>query len=149
MWELRVHAAIVSIAAALVAWGLWVAGVVAFATQWSVLAQVALVVAGAVALFALYLHLREATYYDRRISLALAVSFTLLFGATAWLIAIRGDDGDVNRVRLGPDVRLGADRVVPNRDVADYLAEVDELKRDAGRKRQRSLLDAPLAEAED
>lgn len=149
MWEVRVHAAVVSIAAAMVAWGLWVADVVAFATQWSVLTQIALVLAGAVALFALYLHLREATYYDRRVSLALAASFTLLFGATAWIIAIRGDDRDVNRVQLGPDVRLGADRVVPNRDVADYLAEVDELRRDAGRERQKSLLDAPLAEAED
>jgi len=149
MWEGRVHAAIVSIGAALCAWGLWLAGVVAFATQWSVLVQIGLFLAGAVALLALYLHLREATYYDRRISLALAVTLTLVIGAVAWIIAIRGDDGDVNRVKLGPDVRLGADRVVPNRDVADYLAEVDELKRDAGRERQKSLLDSPLAEAED
>jgi hypothetical protein len=52
-------------------------------------------------------------------------------------------------VDLGPQVRLGADRVVPNRDVADYLAEIEELKRDAARERQKSLLNAPLAEADD
>ncbi|MGQ0429042.1 MAG: FHA domain-containing protein [Gammaproteobacteria bacterium] len=148
-WDVRVHAAIVSIAAALCAWGYWVAGMVAFATQWFVLVQAGIAVAGGMALFAIYLHLREATHYGRRTALALAGVVTVVVAAVAWIIAFGGEDGDVNRVKLGPDVRLGADRVVPNRDVADYLAEVDELKRDAGRERQKSLLDAPLADAED
>jgi hypothetical protein len=74
---------------------------------------------------------------------------TLVFGAIAWLVAIGVEDGSVNRVDLGPNVRLGARRVVPNRDISDYLAEVDELKLTAARTRQRSLLDAPLSDAED
>jgi hypothetical protein len=59
------------------------------------------------------------------------------------------DEGNVSRVNLGPDVRLEARRIVPNRDIADYLAEVDKLKLAAGRERQKSLLDAPLADADD
>jgi hypothetical protein len=35
---------------------------------------------------------------------------------------------------------------VPNRDIADYLAEVDKLKLAAARERQKSLLNAPLAD---
>ena len=72
-----------------------------------------------------------------------------MIGAVAWIISIGVEDGDVNRVDLGPDVRLGAQRVVPNRDIADYLAEVDKLQLAAGRERQKSLLDAPLADADD
>jgi hypothetical protein len=52
-------------------------------------------------------------------------------------------------VDLGPDVRLDARRVVPNRDIADYLAEVNRLQRAAGRERQKSLLNVPLADADD
>jgi hypothetical protein len=51
-------------------------------------------------------------------------------------------------VELGPDVRLGAQRVVPNRDIADYLVDVDKLQRAAGRERQMSLLNAPLADSD-
>lgn len=39
-------------------------------------------------------------------------------------------------------------RVVPNRDSADYLAEVDELQWDAGRERQKSLLNVPARRRE-
>lgn len=147
-WNVRVHLTIASIAAAFCAWGYWVAGLVAFAAQWSMFAPTGITVVGAVALTALYLHLREATHYGRRVALALAGAATLVIGAIAWIIAIGVDDGDVNRVNLGPEVRLGAERVVPNRDIADYLAEVDELQRAAGRERQKSLLNAPLADAE-
>ena len=98
---------------------------------------------------ALYLHVREATHYGRRIVLALAGAATLVIGAVAWIISIGVDDGNVSRVDLGPDVRLEARRVVPNRDIADYLAEVDKLKLAAGRERQKSLLNAPLADADD
>ena len=74
---------------------------------------------------------------------------TLVISAVAWVVAIGVDVNDVNRADLGPDVRLGAARVVPNRDIADYLADVDKLQREAGRNRQKSLLDAPLADAGD
>jgi FHA domain len=149
IWQVRVHVAIASIGAAFCAWGYWVAGLVAFAAQWSALVQIGVAVVGAVALAALYLHLREATHYRRRVAWALAGAATLVIGAIAWVIAVGVDDSDVSRVDLGPDVRLGAERVVPNWDIADYLAEVDKLKRAAGRERQKSLLDAPLADADD
>ena len=148
-WHVRVHVAIASIGAAFCAWGYWMAGLIAFAVQWSVLAQTGVAVVAATALAALYLHLREATQYGRRVALALAGAATLVIGAIAWVVAIGVDDGDVNRVDLGPEVRLGAERVVPNRDIADYLAEIDELQRTAGRERQKSLLNAPLADADD
>lgn len=148
-WHVRIHVTIVSITAAFCAWGYWVAGLVAFATQWSVLMQTGVAVVGGAALVALYLHLREATHYGRRIALAMAGAATLVIGAIAWIITIGVDDGDVNRVDLGPQVRLGAERVVPDRDIADYLAEVDELQRAAGRERQESLQNAPLADADE
>ena len=148
-WHLRSHVAIVSIGAALCAWGYWLAGLVAFATQWAVLARLGVAVVGGTALAAIYLHLRVATRYGRRISLALAGAATALIGAIAWVVAIGLEDGDVNRVDHGPDVRLEARRVVPNRDLADYLAEIEELKRAAARERQKSLLNAPLADAEE
>jgi hypothetical protein len=148
-WEVRIHLTIASIGAALCAWGYWAAGLVAYAAQWAVLDRVGVVVVGVTALFALYLHLREATYYGRRIALVLGGIATLLIGVVAWVVAIGVDEQNVNRVELGPDVRLGAARVVPNQDIADYLAEVDKLQRDAGRNRQKSLLDAPLADSGD
>ncbi len=148
-WEVRVHLTVASIGVALCAWGFWVAGLVAFAAQWSVLAKVGVGVIGATALVAVYLHLRESTYYGRRISLALAGLVTLVISAVAWVAAVGVDVKDVNRVELGPDVRLAAGRIVPNRDVADYLAEVERLQRAAGRERQMSLLNAPLADDEE
>jgi hypothetical protein len=149
IWQVRIHLAIASIGAALCAWGYWVAGLVAFAAQWSILAPIGVAVVGVTALAALYLHLREATFYGRRVALALAGAAAVVISAIAWVIAIGVDEGNVNRVDLGPDVRLGARRVVPNRDIADYLAEVERLQRAAGRERQKSLLNAPLADAED
>jgi hypothetical protein len=148
-WEVRVHLTIASIAVAFCAWGYWVAGLLAYAAQWSALDKVGVAVVGAMALAALYLHFREATSYGRRISLALAGGVTLVISAVAWVVALGMDANNVSRVELGPDVRLGAARVVPNRDIADYLADVDKLQREAGRERQRSLLDAPLADAGD
>jgi FHA domain-containing protein len=148
-WHVRVHLTIASVGAAFCAWGYWVAGLVAFAAQWSVLVQIGVAVIGAVALVALYLHLREATHYGRRIALTLAGAATVVIATVAWIISIGVEDGDVSRVDLGPDVRLGAGRVVPNRDIADYLAGVDRLQLAAGRERQKSLLNAPLADADD
>lgn len=148
-WNVRVHVAIVSIGAAFCAWGYWVARLAAFATQWSLLARLGVAVIGGTTLVALYLHLREATFYGRRTALALAGAATAVIGAIAWVMVIGLAEGGVGRVDHGPQVRLGADRVVPNRDIADYLAEVEELKRAAARERQKSLRDAPLADAED
>jgi len=148
-WNFRVQVAIASIAAALCAWGSWVAGLVAFAAQWSFVVKIGIAVVAVTALVALYGHLREATHYGRRVTLALAGAVTLVIGVIVWLATIGVDDSDVNRVALGPDVRLGARRVVPNRDIADYLTEVDDLRLAAGRERQKSLLNAPLADADD
>jgi hypothetical protein len=148
-WQVRIHLTIASIAAALCAWAYWVTGLLAFAAQWSVLVQLGVAVLGATSLVALYLHLREATQYGRRVSLALAAAVAAVICAVAWIVAVGVDDGNVNRVDLGPDVRLGARRIVPNQDIADYLADVDKLQRAAGRERQKSLLDAPLADAEE
>ena len=148
-WQVRVHLTIASIGAALCAWGYWGAGLVAYAAQWSMLAQVGVAVVGVTTLVAVYLHLREATFYGRRVSLAMAGVATVVISAVAWVIAVGVVDKNVNRVDLGPDVRLGARRIVPNRDIADYLADVDKLQRVAGRNRQQSLLDAPLADAGD
>jgi hypothetical protein len=148
VWQVRVHLTIASIAAALCAWGYWVAGLVAFSAQWSMLAEVGVAVVGVSAFVAVYLHLREATRYGRRVSLALAGAAAVVITAIAWVAAIGLVESNVNSVDLGPEVRLGADRIVPNRDIADYLTEVDKLKREASRQRQRSLLDAPLADAE-
>lgn len=147
-WEVRTHAAIASSGTALCAWGYWLAERLAFATQWSGLIRLGAAAAGAVALAALYLHLRKSTRYGRRTALALAGAATLVIGAIAWTVAVGVEDTDVNRVDLGPEVRLGARRVVPNRDIADYLAEVDHLRLAAGRQRQKSLLNAPLADAD-
>ena len=147
-WNVRVHVAIASFGAAFCAWGYWMGSLVSFAAQWTALVQAGVAVAGSVALAALYLHLREATHYSRRIALALAGAVTLVIGAIVWIGTIAVEDGDVNRVNLGPDVRLGARRVVPNRDITDYLAEVDKLKLAAARERQKSLLNSPLADAE-
>jgi len=71
-----------------------------------------------------------------------------VIGAVASLISIGAEEGNVSRVDLGPDVRLEARRVVPNRDIAEYLAGVDKLKLAAGRERQQSLLYVPLADAD-
>lgn len=147
-WHVRIHLTIASIGAALCAWVYWLAGVLAFSAQWSAFVQVGIAVMAAVALVALYLHLREATHYGRRIVLALAGAATLVIGAVAWIISIGVDEGNINRVDLGPEVRLGVQRVVPNRDIADYLAAVDKLQLAAGRERQKSLLNEPLADAD-
>ena len=149
IWQVRIHLTIASIGAAFCAWVWWLAGLAAFAAQRSWLVQAGIAVMGLTALAALYLHLREATYYGRRVSLALACASTLVIGAIAWIIAVGVDDGNVNRVDLGPEVRLDARRVVPNRDIADYMADVNRLQRAAGRERQKSLLNNPLADADD
>ena len=146
-WKVRVHATIASIGVAFCAWGYWLTGLLAFAVQRSVFVETGVAVAGAVTLAVLYMHVREATRYEPRTSLALAGTATLVISAVAWITTVGDGDGDVNRVDLGPEVRLGVQRVVPNRDIADYLAEVDKLERAAGRERQKSLLDAPRAEA--
>lgn len=140
---------IASIAAALCAWDSWVAGLAAFAAQWSFVVKIGIAVVAGTALAALYGHLREATHYGRRATLALPGAVTLVIGVIAWAATIGVDDSEVNRVALSPHVRLRAQRVVPNRNIADYLTEGDALRVAAGRGRQKFLLNAPLADADD
>ena len=148
-WHVRVHVTIASIGAAFCAWGYWVTGLVAYAAQWSALVQTGVAVMGAVALVALYLHLREATHYGRRIVLALAGAATLVIGAVAWIISIGVDDGDVSRVDLGPDVRLGASASCRIGTSSTIWPRSRSCKLAAGRERQKSLLNSPLADADD
>jgi hypothetical protein len=148
-WHVRIHLTIASIGAAFCAWTYWLAGLVAFAAQWSGWVQVGIAVIGVAALLVVYLHLREATHYERRIVSAMAVAATVVIGAVASIISIGVEDGNVGSVDLGPDVRLEARRVVPNRDIAEYLVGVDKLKLAAGRERQQSLLNVPLADDEE
>ena len=83
-WHVRVHLTIASIGAAYSAWGYWAASLVAFAAQWSMVAELGVaVVEGVTALVALYLHLREATYYGRQVALALAGATTLVISVIA------------------------------------------------------------------
>jgi hypothetical protein len=50
----------------------------------------------------------------------------------------------VNRIETGPDVYPSLLRFSPTTDLADFLAESENLKRAANRNRQASLLEAPL-----
>src|SRR6202008_2448509 len=121
-WQVRVHVTIASIGAALCAWGYWMAGLVAFAAQWSVLARIGVGVVGVTALVALYLHLREATYYGRRVALALAGAITVVIAGVASIVAIGGDEGDVNRGNLGPAVRLPPGPVGSKPEITGHTA---------------------------
>ena len=86
-----------------------------------------------------------------RISLALAGGVTLVITAVrVWVVALGMDANDVSRVELGPDVRLGAARVVPNRDIADYLAKLfDGFSENPAGSAEILYFDAPLADAGD
>jgi hypothetical protein len=140
-WQVRVHLAIAACGAGLCSWLWWLAEIAAFATQWRWLgAAVAAIITTAV-LVALYLHLRKATPFPPRAAVALATSGTIALAGAAWLLELRTDVRDVNRVVPGPAIQPAAMRVAPSRDLADYLTEVDALRRDASRLRQESLLE--------
>jgi hypothetical protein len=66
-----------------------------------------------------------------------------------WLVDLQLDPRTVNRVELGARVYPPALRLAPSVDLTDYLTDVADLKRDANRNRQASLIDAPILDEED
>jgi hypothetical protein len=148
-WKVRVQLAIAAFCVGLWAWGFWLYSLAAFALQWRWLAPLMIVLAGVVAFFAAYLHLRHATHFQRLAALCLAVLAPLLCGGVWWLVDLQIDPRNVNRVELGPRVAPPWLRLAPSMDQADYLIDIAALKRDANRNRQQSLLENPVLDAEE
>lgn len=148
-WQVRIHAAIAATCMALWVWGWWLYTLAVFALQWRWLGAVAALLAGAVALAAAYLHLRQATHIPRLASLSLAMLAPLIGGGVWWLVDQQLDPRTVNRVVLGPAVQPASLRLAPSLDAGDYLSDVAALKREASRLRQQSLLETPLVDADD
>jgi hypothetical protein len=148
-WKVRIHLAIAAFCLGLWAWGYWFHSVAAFALQWPGLAAVTIGLAALVGLGAAYLHLRHATHFQRLASWSLALLAPLLCAGVWWLVDLQLDPRTVNRVQTGPRVYPPSLRLAPSMDAADYLSDAAELKRDANRNRQQSLLENPLLDAED
>ncbi len=148
-WQLRIHLALASICIALWAWGYWLYGVGMFAFQWRRLTPIMVVLAGVVAFVVAWRHLRYATRLRRVETLTLALLAPLLVGGLWWLVDQQIDPRTVNRVVQGPPIQPPSVRVSPSLDLADYLADAEELKREANRNRQQSLLAAPILDEED
>jgi hypothetical protein len=141
-WHVRVHLTIASIGAAFCAWGYWVAGLVAFAAQWSSLLPTGV----AVLPRGRWLHCTcicaKATHYGRRIALA-ARRRDCRDRSVAWIVTIGVDDGDVSRVDLGRTCNSG-ERVSAEPGSAGPWPGVDKLRTGGRPGRQMSLLNAPL-----
>jgi hypothetical protein len=105
--------------------------------------------AAGAALAATYLHLRNATHFQRLASTTLAAVAALICGGLWWLVDLQVDPRTVNRVELGARVQPSSLRLSPSMDQGDYLTDVTELKREANRLRQASLLDTPILDADD
>lgn len=148
-WRVRIHLAIASFWAGLWAWGYWLHGLAGFALQWRWLAPVMIALAGLVAFAATYLHLRQATHFQRLAALALALLAPAISGGVWWLVELQVDPRTVNRRELGAAVYPPSLRLAPSMDQADYLLDVAQLKRDANRNRQQSLLENPILDADD
>ena len=148
-WKVRIHAAIGASCMAMWVWGSWLYAIAAFALQWRWLLPLAVVLAAAVALAATYLHLRNATHFDRLASTTLAIIAALICCGVWWLVELQIDPRTVNRVELGPRVQPPALRLVPSMDQGDYLSDAAALKREANRLRQASLLETPIMDADD
>jgi hypothetical protein len=145
-WRIRVHLAIASLGLAIGAWGYWLAGVIAFALQWRWLDLPLGLIGAALALAMAWLHLRFATRFRRRAALALALLAPPVLVGVWWLVDLQRNPLTVNRIDLGPEVLPPALRLAPSMDLDDYLSDVAALKREARDNRQRSLLEAPLAD---
>lgn len=143
-WQIRIHTAIAANAIAVGAWSAWLVGLASYALQWR-LDWVTAVIGITAIIGALYLHLRKATHLAARTAVITAVSIPLMFGAAAGWLTEQTYTHDVNRIAMGPDVFPPVMRLTTTTDLNDYLAQVNSLKRDAGRKRQQSLADMPLA----
>jgi hypothetical protein len=148
-WQVRIQLAIAAFCVGLWAWGYWLYTLAAFALQWRWIGPFMVVLAGLVALAAAYLHLRKSTHFRRVAALSLALAAPLLCGGVWWLVDLQLDPRTVNRVELGARVYPPALRLAPSVDLTDYLTDVADLKRDANRNRQASLIDAPILDEED
>lgn len=148
-WQLRIHLALASLCIALWAWGYWLYGVAMFALQWRRLTPVAVVLAALIAFVVTWRHMHYATRLRRVVTLLLAVLAPVLGGGVWWLVDQQLDPRTVNRVVQGPPIQPPWVRVSPSLDLADYLADAAELKREANRNRQQSLLAAPILDEED
>lgn len=148
-WQLRIHLALASVCVALWAWGYWLHGLASFALQWRWLGPVMAVLAGVVAFIVAWRHLHYATRLKRYATLALALVVPVLGGGAWWLLDLQLDPRTVNRVVQGPPIQPPSVRVSPSLDLTDYLADAAELKREANRNRQQSLLAAPILDEED
>jgi hypothetical protein len=148
-WQVRVHLAIAAFCIGLWVWGYWLYTVADFALQRRWVGPAMAALAALVAFAAAYLHLRNGTQFRRLVCAVLASVVPLLCGGVWWSLQMQIDPRTVNRVDLGASVYPPALRLAPSLDLADYLADAGELKRDANRNRQRSLLEIPLLDAEE
>jgi hypothetical protein len=148
-WQVRIHLTIAALCVGVWVWGYALYTVAAFALQWRWLMLFAIALAALVALGAAYLNLRHATQFRPVAALSLALLAPLLLGGMAWLADLQLNPRTVNRVELGARIYPPGLRLAPSVDLADYLADVATLKRDANRNRQSSLLETPILEAEE
>jgi hypothetical protein len=148
-WLVRIHLAVAALCVALWAWGYWLYTLVAFAFQWRWIGPATAVLAGLVAYVAAWRHLRYATHFRRPAALALAVLAPLLCGGVWWLVDLQIDPRTVNRIEQGPRIHPPSARVAPSQDLGDFLTDAGELKREANRNRQQSLLAAPILDEGD
>lgn len=148
-WLVRIHLALAALCVALWGWGYWLYTLAAFALQWRWLGPATAVLAAVVAFVAAWRHLRYATHFRRPAALALALLAPLLGGGLWWLVDLQLDPRTVNRVEQGARIHPPSVRVVASEDLGDFLTDVSELKREANRNRQRSLLAAPILDEED
>jgi hypothetical protein len=148
-WQLRIHLALASVCVALWAWGYWLHGLAMFALQWRWLTPAMVALAGVVAFLVAWRHLHYATRLRRFASLLMAMLAPVLGGGVWWLLDQQLDPRTVNRVVQGPPIHPPSVRVSPSLDLADYLADAGELKREANRNRQQSLLAAPILDEEE
>jgi hypothetical protein len=143
-WQVRVHLAIATCCVAMWLWGYWLYALGAFALQWSWLGTVMAGLAGLVALLAAYLHVRNATTFQRVVAVLLAALAPLLGGGVWWLVDLQVDPRSVNHVEGGADIFPPSLRLAPSVDAGDYLGDMAALKRSANRNRQQSLLESPI-----
>jgi len=144
-WSLRVHLAVITNAAALIAWGVWFFGVAVFATGWTWLEWPISVAALGLLLGALYLHLRKATHLSQRLAAIIAITVPLVLGGTAAWVGWQGEQRNVNRQEFGIPVYPPALRVASSTDLDEFVVSLTELKRETGRLRQQSLAEKPMA----
>lgn len=147
-WSFRTHAAIATNTLAMCLWSSWLFGLAIYALQWRWLEYPKVTIIAAAGLTALYLHLRKATHFTIRTSAAIAAATPLLLAGAGLWVSQQNSSQDINGIALGPDVYPPQYRVAQSAELNDYLGSVEQLKREANRKRRMSLADRPLAETE-